>query len=219
MNTNLTTLAEKGIFFPGTAENFAQESSDKYFRLEITNEGTSAEDKIICLCPGNYISTAELSALGIGTIAAIIGDGTIDNTSGKEIVCTGEPGSVESWKRFFLRHPSRFVGMSLEVSSTTQLSQVIKVYKDDPYNANLVPITQINPNAYKTNQIFNDKLVHIPLDHFQLDNETIVIVTIKAGATLTLTLTPGAFHNENLQLENEARKEWMTKGIKRSYKQ
>lgn len=216
-NTDISELAKQGVFFLGSGQNFAQEvQSDKYFRLELSNNGSSAEDQLIALCPGRYASAGELSSVLGVTVAAIIGDGTILNTLNKEITCTGEPTTVVSWLRYFLRHASRFTGITLESTNTAQFSQIIKVYEEEPYVA-LNTILSVNPNTYKSNSQFNDKLINIPLDHFQLDDSHIVVFVLKANTTLTITLSPGAYQDANQMLQNEARREFTDKGLKRIF--
>lgn len=213
MDTSI--FAEKGIFFPDGSNDFQTEgTNDLYYRFEISNTGSSAEDQVICIAPGHYTTLAELNALGLpATITAILSDGDIISTVGKEVSVTGEPGSIESWKRDFLAFPTRMTGFNLEVSNTAQLSEIIKVYTDDPYQSNAVPKLQMNPATGKSNQNYNDKLVSIPLNHFQFDSKTIVIMKLKANTSLTFTFKIGARFDQAALLENEAKKAWARHGI------
>ena len=219
MNAINNYLAEKGIFLPGAAANFEQEDqSDKVYSLEIDNIGTSAVDRIIAIAPGDNYSAVELSSLLGVTVDAVLADGEIVSTSGKEVNAAGTPGQIKSFLKSVRRAPQRFVGLTIEVSQVTQLSQPLKVYKDDPYTGDPVVVNQIFPSQAKSNTQNNDKLVHIPLSHFQLDADTIVTVLLKAGGSLTLNWVPGAKQSTAELLTNEALKEFNAKNLKREYK-
>lgn len=218
-SVNNSYLAEKDIFFPGTGQDFQSEDlSNKIFRIVLSNNGTSAEDQLICLCPGNYTSLAELNALGIGTVTGIIDDGTIIATANKAVTCTGEPSLVKSFKRSYLKHPTRITGMIFKVTNTAQFNESVQVFLDDPYTKGMIPEDQIIPMAYEANTQFNDKLIKVPLDHFQFDDEHVVLLNLVANTTLTLTFSIGAIKNINYGLENEARKEFGAKRLQRNLK-
>jgi hypothetical protein len=215
---NNSFLAEKGIFLPGGAQNFsAEDQGDKIFGIEIDNIGTSADDQVIALAPGSGYTAAELTTLLGITVNAVIADGEIISTADKKVNAAGTPGKILSFLRSIRCAPQRFVGMTIEVTNAAQLGQPFKVFKDDPYIGNPVVINQIFPSKQKSNLQNNDKLVHIPLNHFQLDNETIVVFTLKANTTISISMVPGAKHSTSDLLRNEAVKEWTAKNLKRQY--
>lgn len=212
---NMSLLASQGIFFPDGIDNFVNESpNNTYYKLELTNNGASAVDRVLCICPGPYTTIAQLNSLGLGvSVDAIISDGDIIDTADKKVTGVGEPGSVLSWLKDFGNYPTRITDITFEVNITTQLQQVLKTFRDTPYVQNLIPGQQYNPSTRKLNTNFNDKLITIPMNHLQFDNQTIVIYTLKAGATVTLTFGIGGRFDQAKFLDNEAKKSWSTYGI------
>lgn len=218
MNPIHNFLAEKGIFFPGAAASFkSEDQGDKVYSLELDNVGTSATDRVIAICPGDNYTAAQLTTLLGVTVDAVISDGEIIATVGKVVNAAGTPGKVVSFLNRIRRAPQRFVGLTVEVSNVNQLAQPLKVYKDDPYTGDPVVVNQIFPSKAKSNTQNNEKLVHIPLNHLQLDADTIVIMTLKAATTATLTFVPGAHVSPAEMLQNEALKEFQAQNLNRNY--
>jgi len=211
-------LAAKGIFIPGAGQNFEQEdATNDIYTLELGNIGTAAVDRVIAICPGDNYTKTELSALLGITVDAVISDGTIVTAADANVTCEGYPSKVESFKRGFLRNPQRFTALSVEVDNTAQLQQPLRRYIDDSFRG-IVNDGQLYPHNYKSNSQQNDKLVHIPLDHYQFDKEVIVVLTIKANSSLSITFKPGASYNASRFLKNEAEKEFTAKNLKRIYR-
>lgn len=217
-NPNNTYLAERGIFFEGSGANFESETqSDKVYTIELDNTGTAAEDKVIALVPGDGLTAAELTTLLGTTVHAVVADGTIISTADKVVTAAGTPGKLLSFLKRVRRAPQRFSGMTIEVSNVAQLSQPIKIFKDNPYTGDPVIENQIYPNSSKSNTQNNEKLVHIPLNMMQFDSDRIVITTLKANTTMTITLVPGGHMSPAELLENEAVKEFNSKNLNRVY--
>ena len=206
------------IFLPGSGQNFvAEDGTSDMYRLTLANKGNSADDQLIAICPGDNYTAAELSTILGRTVAAVIADGSIVTTTDKVVTCEGTPGKVVSFKKSFLRKPQRYTLLTIEVDNTVQLSQPIEVLTDDPYNGGFIPKKLINPHSFKSNTQQNDKLVHIPLDHFQMDANTIVLMKVKAATELTISFKPGGNVDTASMLEAAAETEFVEKGLRRVY--
>jgi hypothetical protein len=192
-----------GIQFIGGQTDWKNERQDaKSYKITITNTGTSAEDKHIALCPAFYTAAGSIVVPNATTIDAIIADGTIDSTSGKEVVCTGAPMSVASFKDYILNNPTRFTKIQIRSNNAEQLQELIQVIKVNPFTG-LSP-EQISPATYLKEANNNDKLVTFYLNDLQLDRQTILYLKVLAGATFTITLWPGATVNNAAELAVEA---------------
>lgn len=218
MEANRNFLAEKGIFFSGAAQNFANgDQTDLIYTIELDNVDTSADDQVIAIAPGDNYTASQLSTLLGTTVNAVIADGVIVSTTDKVVNCAGTPGKLLSFSRRIRRAPQRFAGLTVEVSQAGQLTQPFKVYKDDPFIGDPVIISQIYPNKAKSNTQNNDKLVHIPLQHFQMDGDTIIVFTLKAGGTISMSFVPEGHASLAEMLQNEAVKEFADRSIVRKY--
>ena len=213
-----TYLGEKGIFFTGAAQNFANgDQTDKIYTIELDNTATAAIDQVIAICPGDAYTAAQLSTLLGSTVHAVIADGEIIDTTDKEVSAAGTPGTILSFLRRIRRAPQRFAGLTMEVSLAGQLTQPLKIYKDNPLIGDPVIVNQLYPNKAKSNTQNNDKLVHIPLQHFQMDSDHIIVFTLKAGGTVSMSFVPEGYASLAEMLNNEAVKEFADKNLKRQY--
>lgn len=208
--------ANSGVFFEDAGRDFqSEDQSDKMYSLVIDNSVETGTDKVIALCPGDGYTASQLSDLMGINVDAIIDDGTIVATAGEEVKCSGSPSRVKSFVRSNRRNPRRFTGLIMKVSNVDQFTEPIKIYKDDCYIGEPVLTAQINPSQFEDNNVNNEKLIPMPINHLQFDGDTIVLLKVKSGVVMTLRFNPGGTFNGARTLDTLARSEFSQKSLKR----
>jgi hypothetical protein len=194
-----------GVQFIGGSIDWANEAqTSESFKITITNNGTSAEDVDIAICPGMYGSAGAIVVPMGTTIDGIIADGTVINTSGKEVTCSGAPSTILEFKDYILKNPTRFTKMQIRVSDAEQLQEQLHVIRYNPFKGKVS--SPINPATYIKEANNNDKLVAFMLNDFQLDHQTVVYLKVLAGVTMSITMWPGATANNAAELAQESKK-------------
>lgn len=196
-------LNDDALSFAGNS--FADEANnDRQFSITITNTGASAVDRVLALHSGYLTTLAEILDSAGNAAAAIVTDGTVISTSGAEVVCSGSPRKIAHLKSFVNANPTRFTGLKMLVNDSDQFEYPLCVRKLSPFSD--LGYTMINPSIYKNSNQQNDKRVEIPLNDFQLDDQTAVIFTLKAGRSVTFTWFGGAIRNVAGELNAKATK-------------
>lgn len=192
-----------GLSFVGSSSSFVDESKNGIqYSLTVSNLDTAAEDQVLALHPGFLTLAAEITnAAGIAC-AAIVADGTIIATATKVVTCTGKPKPIKQLQAFVNRNPTRFTGLKMLVNNSDQFEEELYVKKLSPFK-NMEDLT-INPSAFKNSNQTDDKRVEIPLEDFQLDDQTTVVFTLKAGRSVTFTFFAGAIANSAGELNAKA---------------
>lgn len=202
-----------GLKFTGSDSSFVNQPEESLqYSITVENTGTAAVDRVIALHPGYLTVLADITDAGGTAAAAIVTDGTIISTTDAEVVCTGEPKKIAHLQAFANRNPMRFTGLKMLVNNSDQFEQVITVRKLSPLQD--LGYSTIRPSVYKDSKQTDDKRVEVPLNDFQLDDQTAIITKIKAGRTATYTFFSGAIRNvagELSTIANESRKN-LTRG-------
>jgi hypothetical protein len=194
-----------GIQFSGNAQDWGNEAqTTRNFKFTLNNTGTSADDQIIALCPGPYGAAADIKVPAGTTITAIVADGNIITTQDKVVSCVGSPTSVAIFKDYILNNPTRATKIQIRSNSAEQLQELIQIVKINPFTG--MSPEQISPATYLKPENANDKLVNFFLNDFQLDRQTIVYFKLLAGASISITIWPGATANQAAELAVEAAK-------------
>ncbi len=196
-------FADPSLQFTGGSSSFSNEDkSGKTYSIQITNTGASAVDRILALHPGYLTVAADIKDPSGNAVAAIVSDGTIINASGAEIVCIGKPGKIAHFKEFINRNPVRFTGLKMLVNNSDQFEESIYTQKISPFAG--LGYDPIVPGNYKNANQTDDKRVEIPLQNFQLDDQTTMVFTLKAGRVVTFTFFLGAIKNGAAELHAKA---------------
>ncbi|MGD9930142.1 MAG: hypothetical protein AB7U05_08990 [Mangrovibacterium sp.] len=208
-----TGMGDLSIDFAGSS--FLDEDKKvRTFAITATNTGSAAEDRVLALHPGFLTALADMTDSAGTAAAAIVTDGTIIATADKEVVCSGKPKKIAHFKDFVNQNPTRLTGIKMLVNNSDQFEEDITVKKLSPFK-NLEDMI-IQPSIYKDSNQTDDKRVEIPLEDFQIDNQTLIVFTLKAGRTVTFTFFAGAIKNQAAELHNKASLARLTSG--RQYK-
>jgi hypothetical protein len=192
-----------GLSFVGASSSFIDENKNGVqYSITINNTGTSAEDRILALHPGFLTLASEITNAAGTACAAIVTDGDIISTAGKVVSCSGKPKPIKQLQAFVNKNPTRFTGLKMLVNNSDQFEEELYVKKLSPFK-NMEDMT-ISPSAFKNSNQTDDKRVEIPLEDFQLDDQTNVVFTLKAGRSVTFTLFAGAIANPAGELNAKA---------------
>lgn len=96
----------------------------------------------------------------------------------------------------------RFTGLKMLVNNTDQFEEELCIRKLSPLGD--LGYETITPSTYKDSKQTDDKRVEIPLNNFQLDDQTAVLFTLKAARTVTFTFFSGAIRNVAGELNAKA---------------
>ena len=194
---------DMGLSFVGNASSFVDENKNGIqYSLTVNNLGASAEDRVLALHPGYLTVASEITNAAGTAAAAIVTDGTIISTTDKVVTCVGKPKPIKQLQAFVNRNPTRFTGLKMLVNNSDQFEEEIYIKKLSPFK-NMEDVT-INPSSFKNSTQTDDKRVEIPLEDFQLDDQTVVVFTLKAGRSVTFTFFAGAIANQAGELNSKA---------------
>jgi hypothetical protein len=171
----------------------------------------------VALCPGYFDAAANVKDSNGVAVAAIITEGTIIGTQGTadRLTGSGKPKSIVDFLGFIKYNPTRFTGVKIQVDNSIQFDEQIYIKQNSPFR-NLQDF-QIYPNSYKDSTQNDDKRVEIPLDSYQMDNNTTVTTVIQAGRSVTYTWFVGAIKNQAFELANKAEAARANMGLSRGY--
>ena len=175
--------------------------------------GSAAVDRVLALHPGYLTAIGDLINSAGAAVAAIVTDGTVIATLNAEIICSGKPRKISHLQAFANRNPMRFTGLKMLVNNSDQFEEELCIRKLSPLGDLGYEI--ISPSTHKNSNQTDDKRVEIPLNNFQLDDQTAIIFTLKAGRTVTFTFFAGAIRNGAAELAKKAdaaRKNMVTRG-------
>ena len=196
-------LSDLGLSFVGGASSFVDETKNGVqYAMTIANLGVAAVDRVLALHPGYLTVAGEITNAAGVAAAAIVSDGVVIATVDATIVCTGKPKPIKQLQAFVNRNPTRFTGLKMLVNNSDQFEEELYVKKLSPFK-NMEDQT-INPSAFKNSNQTDDKRVEIPLEDFQLDDQTVVVFTLKAGRQVTFTFFAGAIANPAGELNAKA---------------
>lgn len=196
-------FGDPSIQFIGNASNFSDEGkSGLTYTMVITNQGASAVDRKLAICPGYFTDAADIKDASGTAVDAIIAQGTIIGAGGTICTGAGTPKSITEFLAFIKYNPVRFTGLKMLVDNSAQFDNSIYVKQNSPFR-NLQD-REITPNVYKDSTQTDDKRVEIPLEQYQMDNNTTVITTISASRKVTLNWFVGAIKNPAYELAVKA---------------
>lgn len=196
-------IGDLSLDFTGSGSSFLDEGAgSQQFTVTITNTGTAAEDQILALFPGYFSSAASIKDASGVAADAIVTDGSIITTADKQVVCTGSPKAIAEFQEFCKRNPTRFTGLKMLVNNSDQFEKAIYIKKLSPFK-NLEDYS-IVPSTFKDSTQTDDKRCEIPLNDFQIDDQTTVVFTLLAGRTVTFTFFAGAIQNGAAELNKKA---------------
>jgi len=192
-------LGDMFVDFGANARSFADfaggnvATAGERFSIQITNNGASAEDKVIALVPAFFSSAAEIATHTGRTCDLVLADGTIDNTSGKQVVVSSDPKSVKSFLQYIMHNPTIVIGAKMRVDNQEQFDESFYITRVKP-TGNLQDKT-LPPSVYKNSNQNNELLAEIPFNGVQFDNQTIVLLKIRDGRTINIDFFLGASLN------------------------
>jgi hypothetical protein len=214
-----TGQGDPGLQFNGGASSFADENKTGLnYSVTISNTGANAVDRLIALLPGYLSNAADIKDASGTAVAAIIKEGaevvgTVDG--GDNLAASGQPKSVNEFLGFLKFNPTRFTGLKMKVDDSAQFDEAIYIKQMSPFR-NLTD-DFIYPSNYKGSGDSDDKRAEIPLENFQMDNNTVVILKVKAGRTVNLTWFAGAIKNQAYELAVKAATARQSMGVARAY--
>lgn len=167
----------------GKAESFIDESEgEKEFNLSIVNS-TAATQKIqfndIIAAQDGYSLLKEGVVLTVGS-----GD------SARTVEATGDPRSIDILVELIKHAPMRLRAVRFNVSDEGQLDELLKYVKETPFETGVT--TQKKPSNFQDQNTNNTKTVTVDLKDWVLGHDSTILYTIRAGATVNLTLYFGA---------------------------
>jgi hypothetical protein len=184
-----------------------QLAEDHVFSFTIQNVGTAAVDRNIALCPGYYTpEQVSLMKDNLGNaVDAIIREGLVIGTTANnnDLNCISQNKPIDELLQFTKFNPTRFTGMKIQCASALQFGQAINVKQCSPFK-NLNDKTYL-PDSYKNASQYDITRVEIPLDHFQYDNNTLIVWKILKQTSVTITLFGGAILNVAGEFDRKAR--------------
>lgn len=219
------------ISFMGSARSFLDEKrSGVYLQFKIAN-ATDAE-KTICLNPGYYntigldVTTEEgkvtaaslhhhsISDISISNpeIEAVIDDGTILTSGGKNITVTGINGKLRDHIAFVKRNPVRIPAITISsvVTSTgaidtTIYNKILTIRRVSPYHRIGQDVIVDLNEFFDTKQFQAGKItVDTARYGLQCDDQTLFFLAIPAGLTVTFRFDIGAISNQAKGLYKKA---------------
>ncbi|MHA7109248.1 hypothetical protein ACRTDU_03930 [Sunxiuqinia elliptica] len=194
---------DPSLSFTGNGKSFMNEDAgSKSYSITVSNMGNAADDRVLALHPGFLTELADMTDTAGNPAAAIVADGAIIEEVDKQVICTGKPKKISHFKAFVNRNPTRFTGLKMQVNNTDQFDEAITVKKISPFQS--LGDDTIEPGNYKTSNQTDDKRVEIPLEDFQLDDQTLLVFTLKAGRSVTFTFVSGAIKNQAAELHTKA---------------
>jgi hypothetical protein len=212
-------MGDMFVDFGSNARSFADfaggnvATAGERFSIQITNNATSAVDKVIAIVPAFFTSAAEIQTHTGRTCDVILADGTIDTTTNKEVVVTSDPKSVKSFLQYIKYNPTIIIGAKMRVDNQEQFDESFYVTRVKP-TGNLQDRT-IPPSVFKNSTQNNELLAEIPFNGIQFDNQTIVLLKIRDGRSLNIDFFLGASLNTAAAL---SRKQTLAMaGFKRAY--
>lgn len=213
-----TGAGDPGLQFNGGASSFADENkTGLHYSMTLANAGANAVDRLIAIVPGYLSNAADIKDAAGNVVDAIIKEGLVIGVvaDGDALFANGLPKSLNEFLGFIKYNPTRFTGLKMKVDDAEQFDESIYIKQMSPFR-NLTD-DQIYPANYKDSSQTDDKRVEIPLENFQMDNNTIVIMKVKAGRTVTLTWFAGAIKNNAYELAVKAQTARAGMGLSRGY--
>lgn len=176
--------------------------------ITITNAGTSAEDRLICIFPGWHTAASALRDREGNTPAAILADGTFITTTDKAVAASSSDSNINDVVQGIKYNPCRLKGVKFVADNADQLNYKFEIqelsFKGRTRNEIFVP------SAYKDSSQNDDKRSELALNDaaapYILGVETAVYVKVKAGRTLTMTLFIDNIKSDSAQLSYVVKK-------------
>jgi len=207
---------DPSLMFPDGINNFAEEDqSGLFYSFTLANVGSAAEARSLAIIPGYFTSASEIKDNAGSAVAAILKEGDVITTTDKVVTCKGKPKSYDEFLAFIKNNPARLLGMKMQVDDDSQLSEDITVRKISPFRS--LQDRTISPSIFKNSSQNNSKLVEIPLQDEQLDNQTVMLYTLGAGRTVTFTFFIGAIRNVAGELDAKAKIARKNIGLNRQF--
>lgn len=197
---------QNSVRFNGVTPEDAADFLISKYTIQYTLTSVAASSVKLALLPGYFNSVTEINASRGLALDAIINEGDIKDTAStpaKIATGKGEPYPINELLRFVYRNPQCFTHLKLLASSPDQLYNNIEIVHLSPYHG--LASDRLNPSMYKTANQTNDKMADIPLPDFQMDDQTLLYITLNAGASLTFIWSAGAQWNEASDLHELAK--------------
>jgi hypothetical protein len=179
--------------------------------LDTTLKYIHPNGKGVLAAPAGYIekdiismfnSVLEIKAAGNGNVDAVLDDGVIyaeaaDPTKRITVTATNPESSVKHFMKHSRTSPTAFVGMHITSDDSTMFETELVSKRITPYGNERevkIPFQDFadpkNPNTGKI----------IVKAGFQIDPETLVLLTVPAGATITVSMIAGAIESNGVAL-------------------
>lgn len=163
----------------GTADFLIERQKTKTIQITLDNS-TGTADKRVALFTGMLGSVAEISAFaGLSVDGIAVAGQSVDT-------CAVAGKYLPVMQKWVLYNPMRISRINLAVNNKAQFYKEIEIAQfgvNQNYGCETIrPADRLSPNQQQ------DTLVELLPKHFQLDNQTVMAVTIGKGMTMEITL-------------------------------
>jgi len=139
-------------------------------------------------------------------IDAVADDGIVYADASGTVVVTADKAeaSYRAFLNFIKKHPTVFAGIHVTCSNADMFSSALKTRRVTPfaiYGENIIPFQ----DAYKSTNMNPNKIE--VLRNFQLDEETVSVISIPAATTVSFTFIAGAIVSLAHGLKNKVERE------------
>lgn len=198
-NDLYTGIGDRDIDF-GQGANFLDALNG-----EVTFEfdaSASEKDVQFAINPGYYGAAANIKNAAGTAVDFIVADGAL--TSGttpniKAVTTTCTPQSVVDFLAFIFSNPCLLQEIKIVVSDAAQLSKQLYYRELTMFDSRTAD--SCNPASYrKDNQLSENQVTISDKQHWQLDSNHVLLYTVLAGKSATVTFKIGAIRNNSLQL-------------------
>lgn len=189
-------------------DGFVGESSNPFggqnVSFEITNQGTSAEARLLAVSKGWYDNASEMRDFQGNTPAAVIADGQFITTSNKEVTGTGKSCRIIDVVNLFTKSVCRIKGIKLSVDDASQLDEEIQIVKLTPQGPQI--LKRVTPSSSKSEDQTDDKRVSIDLsdDMVVMGSDVAMFINVGAGRKVTYTIFYEKVASYRALVENNA---------------
>lgn len=177
------------LSFDGVAQSFANEvAANRIFTVTVTNSASTAS--AFYIIPGFKNYNAD------GTVAdGVMKEGNFKaiGASAAETSSTGSPATIDQFRRFVERNPTRVVGMKMTASSASVISDML-IVKEEQSPFRELGTSTIYSTLYQNENTYNDKVVTIK-EGFDLNDQIAIKVNMPASSSVTFNFICGAILN------------------------
>jgi hypothetical protein len=147
----------------------------------------------------SYKSATEISAAGI-TCDYVLDDGTLE--ANLTVTALKSAFTVRRFMNFIRRNPQRVPEIVISADNKSAFEEIMTIARVSPYRTFGENNIQLS-DFFSPDQFQSTKII-VPTPELQLDDQTVVLLPVANGRTLTITLKIGANKNSARSLNKKA---------------